>query len=503
MDSLANKVALITGASSGIGEGLAREFARRGAIVAVLARRKKRLDDLARELDPRSERILAIECDVTKESDLAAAVQQVVVRFGRLDIVVANAGVSVAGTVESASVEEYRLAFDTNVFGVVNTVRAAAEALRASHGTLAIIGSMAGFGLVPGAAPYVMSKFGVRGLADSLRLELAPTVSVTHIAPGFVASEIRGAKDPAPAWLILSTAAASRTIVNAIARRRRECVLPFHAKAYVAAERHAPWLSRRIISLKRRLPEGSREVQRRRTVLITGAASGIGAALADLFAERGDNIVLFDRDPRIVERWAQHDRAVAAVGDVRDRAALDRAIALGVERVGPIDTVFANAGIVLMGPLVAASPDKCREVFEVNVFGAINTVQATLPSLRSTRGRLAIVGSASGYLPYAGLAIYNTSKFAVRGMTRQLMHELEPAGITVTHVAPGAVDTNIWPGQKPPGSMSARQAAVLIAEAVDAGKRELIFPSRTRAEVLISRHAPRLHAWRIRGVVVK
>ena len=427
MESLAGKVALVTGASSGIGEGLARELARRGARVGLLARRKDRLDALARALDPRGETTLAVECDVTREADIAVAVQRVVARFGQLDIVMANAGISVLGGVDGTPIEAFRQVFATNVFGVVNTVRATTDALRDSRGTLAIIGSMAGFGLVLGATPYVMSKFAVRGLAYTLRIELGPEIAVTHVAPGFVASEIRGAKDPVPSWLILPTAAAARAIVQGTVERRRELVLPLHAKAFVAAERHAPWLLHSLVSLRRRRPRDRRPAARPRTVLITGAASGIGAALADLVTERGDQAVLFDRDPRLLERWASHPHVSCAVGDILDRDALDRAVATGIERFGPLDDVVANAGIVAFGALTTLDRDTLQRVFDVNVLGTLNTVQATVGSLQATRGRLVVIGSASAYLPYGGLAIYNASKFAVRGMTRQLRYELARA----------------------------------------------------------------------------
>lgn len=502
LESLTGKVALVTGASSGIGEGLARELARRGARVGILARRKDRLDALARAVDPSGENILAIECDVTREGDVAGAVQRVVAQFGQLDIVMANAGISVAGEVDGTPIEAFRQAFATNVFGVVNTVRATTDALRNSRGALAIIGSIAGFGFVPGATPYVMSKFAVRGLAYTLRIELAPEIAVTHVAPGFVASEIRGPNDPTPSWLVLPTAAAARAIVQGTVERRREMVLPLHAKAFVAAERHAPWLLHSLVSLRRRRPQDRRPTARPRTVLITGAASGIGAALADLVVERGDRAVLFDRDPRLPERWASHPHVSCAVGDILDRRALDRAVAAGIGRFGPLDDVVANAGIVAFGALSDLDRDTVQRVFDVNVLGTLNTVQATVGSLRASRGRLVVIGSASGYLAYGGLSIYNASKFAVRGMTRQLRYELARSGVAVTHVAPGAVATNIWDGKMPAGAMTPRQAAGLIAAAVDAGRQELAFPRRTLLEIRISRHAPVLHerllrrAWR-------
>ena len=492
-------VVLITGASSGIGLALARAYYGRGASVVLVARRLERLE--AEILALGADRLLAIRGDVTSSGDMTEAVRLTVDRFGRLDIVIANAGISAAGSVESTTDKTYRNTLETNLFGVLHVVLAAVPVLRQSRGRLAIVGSMAGSLIVPGAAPYVASKWAVRGLAETLRTELAPEITVTHVAPGFVASEIRGAQDPIPTWLVLPTAKAAETIVQAIARGQAECLFPRHAKVLVGLERHVPWLSRKLIALKRRLPR--RTASQPRVVLITGAASGIGAALAETLVARGLSLVLCDRDTGLTERWQGHDRVVTGIGDVRDRQFLDSLVTAGQERFGPIDTAIANAGIVVMGPMMEQPIDRLREVFDVNVHGTLATIQATLPSLRGTHGRLLIVGSASGYLPYAGLAIYNASKFAVRGLTKQLTHEVARDGILVTHVAPGAVATNIWPGEAQPGSMSSAEAATVIAAAMDAGQQECIFPARTRRAVWLRRHLPALHARLIRGAMAR
>ncbi len=227
------QVVFITGASSGIGAALARELVARGAHLVLAARSIDRLQALAKELSHGDQRVLFAPCDVTKEGDLEQIVAKARQELGRIDVVIANAGSLVRGRLEDLNMENYRAQFETNVFGVLRTVYATFEDLKKTKGRLVIIGSVNGHVATPGSSAYVMTKFAVRGLADSLRYELAPYgISVTLISPGFVESELlhtdhRGIPlpefpDSIPQWLQLPAPKAARKIVDAVARRRRE-----------------------------------------------------------------------------------------------------------------------------------------------------------------------------------------------------------------------------------------------------------------------------------------
>jgi short-subunit dehydrogenase len=253
MRSFAGKVVFITGASSGIGAGLAREFAGRGAAVALLARRAERLRTLAAEIRAAGGHALAIPGDVTKEGDLERAVALTVSGLGPIDVAVANAGFGVVGALEALRLDDYRRQFETNVFGVLRTTYATLDELQRSRGTLVILGSVSGYLAAPTASPYAMSKFAVRALAEALRGELAPQgIAVVLITPGFVNSEIRlvdnrgrlraDAPDPVPHWLRMPTERAARQIVRAVARRRRERIITFHGRLGVLLARHTPRL---------------------------------------------------------------------------------------------------------------------------------------------------------------------------------------------------------------------------------------------------------------------
>jgi len=253
-------VVLITGASSGIGEAAARELVRRGAKVALCARRTELLEKVAAELRAAGGSAIAVACDVTKDGDCEAAVARTVAEWGKLDVLLANAGFALAGRLEALSIDDYRRQLETNFFGALRALKAALPELKKSRGRIGVVGSVNGFIGTPATSAYCASKFAVRGLCDAIRPELKPFgVSVTHIAPGFVESEIRhkdnrevvhaSSKDPVPAWLVASAESAANEIVNALSRRKREQVVTFHGKVFVFLERHLSWLVARLVGV--------------------------------------------------------------------------------------------------------------------------------------------------------------------------------------------------------------------------------------------------------------
>jgi short-subunit dehydrogenase len=249
---LHNKTVFITGASAGIGAALAREFAAHGANLVLTARRRERLDALAAELNARV-KVVTVAADVTQDGALEAAAATAEQALGGIDIVVANAGFAVTGRVDRLALDDVRRQLETNVFGVLRTIYATLPALKRSRGQLAIMGSVSGHVPSPGAAPYSMSKFAVRALAETLYDELgADGVSVTLLSPGFVVSDIGRVDNQGrlhdqdasrvPAWIRMPTAEAAREIVAAIETRKREAIITTHGKVGVFLYRHFPWL---------------------------------------------------------------------------------------------------------------------------------------------------------------------------------------------------------------------------------------------------------------------
>ena len=177
------RIAVVTGASSGIGRATARRLAADGFEVICAARRTDRIEALAQEIGGR-----ALTCDVTKADDIAALAAAV---GDRLDVLVANAGGAIGTeTVATAALEEWRTMYDTNVIGVAASIQALLPALTEAHGVIITIGSVAGMVAYEGGAGYCGVKAAVHSLMMSLRLELFDQpVRVCEIDPGMVASD--------------------------------------------------------------------------------------------------------------------------------------------------------------------------------------------------------------------------------------------------------------------------------------------------------------------------
>jgi clavulanate-9-aldehyde reductase len=188
MGLLDGKVALVTGASSGIGEATALALAAEGAKVALAARRTDRLDALKDKL---GEAAIAVQLDVTDEAQANSAVASAVEAFGRLDIVLNNAGVMLLGRIEGADTEDWRRMINTNVLGLMYVTHAALPHLLQSKGSLVNVSSVAGRVARVGSGGYNASKWAVNAFSESLRQEVtARGVRVVLIEPGMVATEL-------------------------------------------------------------------------------------------------------------------------------------------------------------------------------------------------------------------------------------------------------------------------------------------------------------------------
>lgn len=178
-------VFLITGASSGIGAATARRAAQEGYRVALAARSRDRLNELADELGG-EERALALTCDVTEWDQQRAMIDETLERFGRLDVAFANAGFGGARSFMADSPAAWRAMILTNVYGAALTIRASLPALKEYRGHLVLTGSVAGRRALPGSL-YSATKFAVTAMGEAARLELNGTgVRVTLIEPGMV-----------------------------------------------------------------------------------------------------------------------------------------------------------------------------------------------------------------------------------------------------------------------------------------------------------------------------
>jgi NADP-dependent 3-hydroxy acid dehydrogenase YdfG len=190
---LEGKVAVITGASAGIGAATAEALAAEGAKVALVARRHDRLVELATRIEKQGGEALPIEADVTDHGAVEALVGQVRGQFGGIHILVNNAGVMLLGPVDGADVEEWRRMVDINLLGLLYCTREAIPIMRESGGGHIVnLSSVAGRTANLGSAVYNMTKWGVVGFSEALRQEaLHSNIRVTCVEPGYVATELQ------------------------------------------------------------------------------------------------------------------------------------------------------------------------------------------------------------------------------------------------------------------------------------------------------------------------
>jgi short-subunit dehydrogenase len=230
------KVVIITGASSGIGRALAIEFARRGASLSLAARRVHLLNELKEELP--NTKILAVQTDVSIESDCKNLINSTIQYFGRIDILINNAGLSMRALFDDIELKGFKQVMDVNFYGTVYCTKFALPHLLRSKGSLVGIISVAGHVGLPARSAYTASKFAIRGFLDTIRLEnLYTGLHVLVAAPGFTASEIRKSAlsangtpqgdTPRKEDKMMSPAACANLIANSIQKRERSLVLTF------------------------------------------------------------------------------------------------------------------------------------------------------------------------------------------------------------------------------------------------------------------------------------
>lgn len=249
-----NRVVFITGASSGIGRAAALRFASAGYHVAGMARRAERLEELAQLIEHETETgdFLALVGDVTKAEDVEACVAQTVERFGRLDVLIANAGIGLRGALVDAQWQDLETLLRTNIDGVLHSLRATIPAMRQSGGGHILTISSVTYNLVsPYAAAYAASKAFVTSLAHSLRMELEDDhILVTDFLVGRTNTEFNErrlgvGKRTGQSIPTMTPEQVAEALLRVVGQRRRSVVLRFFDRLLVLGSALAPdWVGR-------------------------------------------------------------------------------------------------------------------------------------------------------------------------------------------------------------------------------------------------------------------
>ncbi|MFJ1569690.1 oxidoreductase [Streptomyces erythrochromogenes] len=178
---------------------------------------------------------------------------------------------------------------------------------------------------------------------------------------------------------------------------------------------------------------------------VTGASRGLGAEITREALERGHRVIATARDASaVLKAYPEKPAGLLAVNaDVTEPEQLAAAVQVGLAEFGRIDVVVNNAGYGLVGAIEETSDESARDLFDVNVFGLLHTLRATLPTLRSQRsGHIVNIGSVGGFATAPAVGLYGASKFAVEGISEALHGELAPLGVHVTVIEPGGFRTD-------------------------------------------------------------
>lgn len=246
-----DKIVIITGASSGIGKSLAEEFCRKGATVVATARSEDKLGILSTKLQTEGFKIFTITTDVTNENDCKNLINTTIARFGRIDILINNAGISMRALFEEVDLKVIRKLMDVNFWGTVYCSKFALPHLLKSKGSLVGVSSIAGYKGLPGRAGYSASKFAMQGLLEVIRIEnMKKGLHVLIACPGFTASNIRNTalaadgtqqgESPRDENTMMSADKVASQILQAIRRKKRTLILTTQGKTTVLLSKFFP-----------------------------------------------------------------------------------------------------------------------------------------------------------------------------------------------------------------------------------------------------------------------
>lgn len=225
MNTIQEKVVLITGASSGIGEGCARLLAERGARVVLGARRVERLEQLVADIRAAGGQAIARRLDVTDAADVQAFADAAMAEYGRIDVLLNNAGVMPLSMLEALKLDEWNRMIDVNIRGVLHGIAAALPVMQKQRsGQIINVASIGAYRVSPTDAVYCATKYAVRAISDGLRQEVGGDIRVTLVSPGVVESELaesisdEGARDAMREFrkVAISPSAIARAVAYAI-----------------------------------------------------------------------------------------------------------------------------------------------------------------------------------------------------------------------------------------------------------------------------------------------
>ncbi len=253
-----DKVVIVTGASSGIGEACAEVFGRAGAKIVITGRNEENLNATAKNLESKGITVLAIVADASIEEDNRRMVDTTLGKFGKIDILINNAGISMRALFEELDLSVFKKVMDINFYGTVYATKYALESILASKGSIVGISSINGYRGTPARTAYTASKFAMNGFFEALRTEVMKRgVHILVACPGFTASNIRNAaltkdgsaqgQSPRVEEKMMTSEEVAKHILKAVIKRKRDIVLTRQGKMAVFLNKWFPAMMDKIV----------------------------------------------------------------------------------------------------------------------------------------------------------------------------------------------------------------------------------------------------------------
>lgn len=254
---LNDKVIVITGASSGIGEAMAREYAKMGARVVLGARREEELRRVAEAITAEGGNVAYCACDVVKAEECKALIDKAIDSFGRIDVMICNAGLSMRALFDDCDLSVLHRLMDVNFWGTVNCTKYALPWLQQSQGSLVGISSVAGIHGLPGRTGYSASKYAMTGFLDTIRVEnLKKGLHVMTACPGFTASNVRFSaltadgsqqgETPRNEAKMMTPEQVAHIVARGLKRRKRLCLMEWEGRGTHLLKKICPGLVDRL-----------------------------------------------------------------------------------------------------------------------------------------------------------------------------------------------------------------------------------------------------------------
>jgi dehydrogenase/reductase SDR family member 7B len=245
------KVVIITGASSGIGRALAFECGKRGAKLVISARNREKLDEVARSLEKSGVEVIVVKTDVSVEEDCRELIRRTVDKYGKIDVLINNAGISMRAIFADVELDVIRRLMDTNFWGTVYCTKYAMPYLLQSKGSVVAVSSVAGYKGLPGRTGYSSSKFAIQGLLEVIRIEnMKKGLHVLIACPGFTTSNIRNValsgngtqqgETPLDESSLMPAETVAVKIADAIGKRKRTVIMTTQGKMTVLLNKFFP-----------------------------------------------------------------------------------------------------------------------------------------------------------------------------------------------------------------------------------------------------------------------